>query len=133
MRPQVYLWKDEIEFEDVDSYGIAHHSKLICLLERARVHFFCDAGVGLHDGSFQLVLVDMSLRFISPLQLMEVVTVELRVTSLKAASLVWGYRLLKSTGDVAMEGEVKMASVGKNLKPVRFPELVRASLLTISD
>jgi YbgC/YbaW family acyl-CoA thioester hydrolase len=127
----VYLWNDTIEFEDVDSYGIAHHSKLICCLERARVHFFADAGVNMHDGSFQLVLVDMSLKFRSPVQLMEAVSVELRVNVLKAASLIWGYRLLKTSGEVAMEGEVKMASVGPELRPVRFPASVRCVLETI--
>jgi acyl-CoA thioesterase FadM len=59
---------------------------------------------------------------------MESITVELTVATLKAASLVWRYRILKTTNEVIMEGEVKMASVGKELKPVRFPEPVRALL-----
>jgi acyl-CoA thioester hydrolase len=128
----VYRFQTVVEFEDVDAYGIAHHSRLICFLERARVHFFRDMGIGVGDGSFQLVLVDLNLKFISPAKMMEQLTVELSVLELKAASLTWKYRLLAGPNHrLVLEGQIKMASINQQLKPVRFPDHVRPSLESI--
>ena len=125
MHPSVFPYQTTVEFEEVDAYGIAHHSRLICYLERARVRFFKDAGIDVGDGAFQLVLVDMNLRFISPARFMEEVLVELSVAELRGASLVWNYAMRECcTSRPILEGKIKMASVGKNLKPVRFPEAV---------
>ena len=125
MKNSVYLFQTAVEFEEVDAYGIAHHSRLICYLERARVRFVKDAGIAVGDGQFQLVLVEMNLRFLSPARMMEEVIVELSVAELRGASLVWNYRLVeKSQARPILEGKIKMASVDKNLKPTRFPEAV---------
>lgn len=130
MNSASYLHRATVEFEDVDSYGIAHHSKLICILERARVHFFLDHGIDLHAGDFQLVLVQMDLKFKAPAKMMDELVVELRVDALKAASLLWSYRLMRAE-DELLVGQIKMASVGQDLRPVRFPDEVRSALTEI--
>ncbi len=127
MKPYSYLTC--VEFEDVDAYGIAHHSRLICFLERARVHFFSDAGITVNDGSFRLVLVDMHLKFLAPAKMQDEILVHLSVEELKSASLIWRYQMLKSENhQILLEGQIKMASVGEQLKPSRFPEKVREHL-----
>jgi acyl-CoA thioester hydrolase len=125
-----YQLESAIEFEDVDSYGIAHHSKLICILERARVHFLAEKGIPVSDGKFSLVLMHMDLKFLKPAKLMDRLTCVLTVESLRGASLVWGY-CLKRGEDVVLQGCIKMASVDENVRPARFPDEVRSVLETI--
>jgi acyl-CoA thioester hydrolase len=126
-----YRYASTVEFEDVDSYGIAHHSRLICILERARVHFFQDHGISVHGADFSLVLVKMDLEFLRPARMMDRLDCELTVLSLRAASLVWGYRLLCEK-ELVLKGQVKMASVGEGVRPVRFPDGVRNVLEAIA-
>ncbi len=111
-----------IEFEDIDSYGIAHHSKLINLLERARVHFFNDEGLSVSDGKLNLVMASMEVKFIKPAKLLSPLTVHLSVEKLKSASLIWNYKI-KEKDKLVMESTVKQASVNiKTMKPCRFPQ-----------
>jgi len=50
-----YTFQVTVEFEDVDSYKIAHHTRLIAYLERARVHFLTDLGFDLHPEGLSIV------------------------------------------------------------------------------
>jgi YbgC/YbaW family acyl-CoA thioester hydrolase len=122
-----YLHPCVVEFEDVDAYGIAHHSRLITFLERARVHFFEDHDISVHDGDFQLVLVNLNVDFKKPAKMMDRLVISLEVDRLRGASLVWVYRLSRGE-DVILEAELKMASVGADLRPCRFPEGVLKAL-----
>jgi YbgC/YbaW family acyl-CoA thioester hydrolase len=124
MSNSAYLYRDVIEFEDVDSYGIAHHSKLICILERARVHFFKEKGVDLHGGELQLVLANMDIKFLAPAKMMDEVSVDLRVEKLGAAALVWNYQMSVENTHV-LKAKIKMASVDARVRPKRFPGKVR--------
>lgn len=124
---KTYTYPCTIEFEDVDSYGIAHHSKLINLLERARVHFFHDRGVSVSDGAFQLVLVNMDISFKSPAKMMDEVEVLLRIKKLSNFSLIWDYTI-QHKERVILKANVKQASVGKDMKPTIFPEPILKAL-----
>jgi len=126
-----YLHQCVVEFEDVDAYGIAHHSRLITFLERARVHFFEDHGVRVHDGDFQLVLVNLEVNFRQPAKMMDTLEISMQVDRLRSASLVWVYRIARGE-DTILEAQLKMASVDQELKPCRFPSLVREALAQIS-
>lgn len=122
-----YLHKCVVEFEDVDAYGIAHHSRLITFLERARVHFFDDNGVSVHDGDFQLVLVQLNVDFKLPAKMMDRLDINLQVDRLRGASLLWLYSI-KRGEETILTANLKMASVGTDMRPCRFPEEVLAAL-----
>lgn len=129
---QEACFKTVVEFEDVDLYGIAHHSKLINYLERARVHFLEDTGLSISDGSFNLVLANMTIRFHSPVKIMDKVEIFSHIERLSNFSLIWKYRIMKEETKV-LEAEIKMASIdGKSLKPVKIPDAYREALLSIS-
>ena len=118
---RIYHYKCTIEFEDIDSYGIAHHSKLINLLERARVHFFDDEDLSVSDGNLNLVMASMEVKFIKPAKLLSPLTVHLSVDKLKSASLIWNYHINEGES-LIMGATVKQASVDiKTMKPCRFP------------
>ncbi len=68
-----------VEFEDVDSYGIAHHSKLVTYLERARLRFLAANGLALSGDGCVPVMYSLELRFRRPARLMDVLQVEVEV------------------------------------------------------
>jgi acyl-CoA thioester hydrolase len=55
-----------VEFEDVDSYKIAHHSKLVSYLERARVRYFSGLGFDLAAPDMTVVLYHLEMNFKKP-------------------------------------------------------------------
>lgn len=68
-----------VEFEDVDSFRIAHHTRLVAFLERARLRLLCGLGASLTD--VVPVLYAMDLRFRRPALLMDRLLVVSRVDS----------------------------------------------------
>lgn len=65
-----------VEFEDVDAYRIAHHSKLVCYLERARLRLLGQLGLPLEPGPRAYpVMYDLRLRFRKPARLGDHLTV----------------------------------------------------------
>jgi YbgC/YbaW family acyl-CoA thioester hydrolase len=82
-----------VEFEDVDGYGIAHHSRLVCYLERARVRFIRSLGLDLEPGETFPVLHDLRVRFAKPVRLLEQLEVAVFVESVSDYRLELGYRI----------------------------------------
>jgi YbgC/YbaW family acyl-CoA thioester hydrolase len=76
-----------VEFEEVDSFGIAHHTKLVAYLERARVRLFAEAGLQLVPEGALPVLHGLEMRFRRPARLMDALTVSV------AAEPCNGFRL----------------------------------------
>jgi acyl-CoA thioester hydrolase len=66
-----------VEFEDVDSYGIAHHTQLLHYLERARLRLFSRLGV--LDSGVLPVLHDLQVPFHRPAHLQDELVVRLEV------------------------------------------------------
>ena len=68
-----------VEFEDVDSYGIAHHSKLVAYLERARLRFLAANGLALSGDGCVPVMYSLELHFRRPARLMDALEVSVEV------------------------------------------------------
>ncbi len=68
-----------VEFEDVDSYKIAHHTKLLAYLERGRTHYFRKNNVDLGDLPFAVLVQKVEMRFIRPASLFDQLHVTARI------------------------------------------------------
>lgn len=66
------------EFEDVDSYGIVHHTKLVAYLERARVRYLGRLGIDLDTIEAVPVLYDLKLHFRKPARFQDSLEVSVR-------------------------------------------------------
>lgn len=123
-----YLHPVVVEFEDVDTYGIAHHARLISYLERARVHYFAREMISLNSSSFSLVMASMDIRFLAPAKMLDRLEVEMGVAKLSQASVVWDYRILHGSR-VLVTSQVRQASIDlESMKPRRFPDEVMQCL-----
>ncbi len=69
-----------VEFEDVDSYKIAHHTKLLAYLERARTLYFRNVGIGLDKLPFAVLVYQVSMRFIKTAKLFDELLVTAKIS-----------------------------------------------------
>ena len=90
-----------VEFEDVDSYQIAHHAKMIAYLERARVRFFAKQRYDLRDTSIHPVLYHVEMKYKKTVKLLDELTVSVFVKSVEAYKLTLGYRIRRGDELVA--------------------------------
>lgn len=65
-----------VEFEDVDSYKIAHHTKMVAYLERARLRFLGELGFDIHPEGLSIVMYNLEVRFKATAKIMDQLTVE---------------------------------------------------------
>jgi len=98
--PEPFCCSVTVEFEDVDSYGIAHHSRLVCYLERARLRFIKGLGLELGPGQVVPVLHDLRVRFSKPVKLLERLDVSVFVESVSDYRLELGYRIRRGAETV---------------------------------
>lgn len=117
-----------VEFEDIDSYGIAHHTKIIAYLERARVHFFAENKIDFNNFQYGLVLRNMNIQFKQPLLMMDKVNVELRVKYIDKLRFEWDYKIVKN-GKTAVSAAIEQVVIDINLKKiVPIPEDIKSML-----
>lgn len=65
-----------VEFEDVDSYKIAHHTKMVAYLERARLRFLKELGFEIHPKGLSIVMYNLEMRFKATAKIMDELKVE---------------------------------------------------------
>ncbi len=86
-----------VEFEDVDSYKIAHHTKLLAYLERARTHYFRNMGISLGELPFAVLVQQVSMRFISSAKLFDEVTVSAAIKSCESYKFVVEQKIMRGS------------------------------------
>jgi YbgC/YbaW family acyl-CoA thioester hydrolase len=84
-----------VEFEDVDAYRIAHHTKLIAYLERARVRFFQKFDFDILTGKYSIVLHKLDIRFANPAKFLDDLTVIVSLKSVNESRIKLSYRISK--------------------------------------
>jgi 4-hydroxybenzoyl-CoA thioesterase len=94
--PEAFSCPVTVEFEDVDSYGTAHHSRLVCYLERARLRFIRGLGLELAPGEVVPVLHELRVRFAKPVRLLDRLEVAVFVESVSDYRLELGYRIRRN-------------------------------------
>lgn len=124
----MYIYPVSVEFEDIDSYGIAHHTKIIAYLERARVHYFADNKIDINSFKYGLVLRNMNIQFKEPLFMLDKVDVELQVKSIDRLRFEWLYKI-KKNGKNAVIAVIEQVVIDTELKKlVQIPESIKALL-----
>ena len=123
-----YNFPVTVEFEDVDSYKIVHHTRFIAYLERARVHFLTDLGFDLHPENLSIVLFSLDVRFKKPAFLLDKLVVSVFITSMDEFRLVLGYKIRRGKELVlrATSGIAFMDSVTREIVPA--PEKYAVSM-----
>ncbi|NOZ00809.1 MAG: acyl-CoA thioesterase [Deltaproteobacteria bacterium] len=112
-----------VEFEDVDSYRIAHHSKLVCYLERARLRLLkgLDLPLGPDDRVFP-VMHELNVKFHRPARLLDHLDVTAELARVDEFRVVLKYRIRRE-GQLVARATSSIAFVDlESGAPVTVPE-----------
>lgn len=119
-----------IYYEDTDFTGVVYHASYLRFLERGRTDMLREAGIGqgdLHGAeAFHFVVRRMTIDWLKPARMDDIVTVETRPGEIKGASLVMVQRVLRGD-DVLLTADVLVAGVVGG-RPARLPPSVRQAL-----
>jgi acyl-CoA thioester hydrolase len=123
-----------IYFEDTDFSGVVYHGSYVRFLERGRTDFLRVLGVG-HDAldkgehgeRLAFTVRRMSLEFLKPARIDDVVLVETTPAEVTGARGILAQRILRG-GEVLVTAEVTVAMINAEGKARRWPESVREAL-----
>ena len=120
-----------IYYEDTDFSGVVYHASYLRFLERGRTELLRDLGVhqsALHGDEEALAFAvrRMTIDWLKPAKMDDVVIVETRVATVKGASLVLSQRIMLEQV-VLLTADVLVALV-QNGKPARLTAALRAKL-----
>ena len=107
----------QVAWADTDAGGIVYHARYIEIAERARMNMFKDV----HDNDGGFVIQKLSIKYMKPFKVGDIITVETRLLNKKAASMDLEQIFVKKGEPHAiMTGTA--VYVNKELKPARIPE-----------
>jgi len=119
-----HLLKVKIYYEDTDCGGVVYYANYLKYFERARTGLFESRGMDLKelmDEGVFFVVADAGLKYLSPGRYGDVLSVETSVDKIGRASILFGHRVLREgTGEVLVEGTVRIGCVDRSLKPMRI-------------
>ena len=113
-----------VRFYELDPYRHLNHSAYIQYFEVGRVDLFAAFGwtlTGMADLGAQIVVTEISTRFIAPGVEGDELVVETWVDQVKRVSAVFGQRIVRGS-DVLATQSVTAACTSLEGRPMRFPD-----------
>ncbi len=125
-----------VYFEDTDAAGIVYYANYLKFAERARTDMMRDLGVShaemMKRDELVLVVRRCEIDYRKPARLDDLLTIETEMAKLGGASVELLQRVLRD-GEVLVQLKVLVVCVGKDGKPARIPDYVRAALPRIDQ
>jgi acyl-CoA thioester hydrolase len=123
--------KVKIYYEDTDCGGVVYYANYLKYAERARTEFLESRGVSLKklmDEGIYFVVAEASLKYVAPGRYGDTLTIETVIEKTGPASILFSHQIHRAdTGERLVDATVKIASVGKDMKPLRIrPEIITA-------
>jgi acyl-CoA thioester hydrolase len=120
-----------VYYEDTDFSGLVYHASYLRFLERGRTDSLRAAGIdqsALHAEGEGIVFVvrRMTIDYLLPARMDDVVVVETRNAAVRGASLVIAQRILRGA-EVLVTADVLVAALVGG-RPARIPDGLRAAL-----
>ena len=130
-RLQAHTFPIRVYYEDTDFSGVVYHASYLRFLERGRTELLRDIGVhqaALHgdEAALAFAVRRMTIDWLKPAKMDDVMTVETRVAEVKGASLVLDQRIV--LGDVVLLTADVLVVLVQNGKPVRLTADLREKL-----
>lgn len=121
-----------VYYEDTDFSGVVYHASYLRFLERGRTEFLRSAGIAqsdLHrdDGAFGFAVRRMSVEWLKPARMDDLVQIETGIVDVRGASLVMAQRITRDKA-VLLTADVHVAVVAAG-RPARIPETLRRRFL----
>jgi len=121
-----------VRFSELDPYAHVNHTVYLVYFEAGRVEAMLDVGVdlaALQAGGWQLVVVDLAVRYRASAVANEELVVETTMVELTGASTRWHQRVVRADhGMVLCEADLRIAVTDERGRPRRVPPDLRARL-----
>lgn len=116
-------------YEDTDAGGVVYYANYLRYLERGRNQYLRDLGRSIRqyqDEGILFIVVEVNVKYRSPAGLDDDLVVETWIEEGARSSVVFGQRVRREgEGKVLVEGTVRVACIGTNMRPRRLPEELR--------
>jgi acyl-CoA thioester hydrolase len=122
----------KIYYEDTDCGGVVYYANYLKYFERARTEMFeqvCMPLTELMKQGIQFVVAEAYLKYLRPGRYADRLVIQSWIKELGHVSILFVHTVIrKETGEILVSGEVKIASVGDNLRPVKLPREIREKM-----
>ena len=120
-----------VYYADTDAGGVVYHATYLRFFEQGRVESLRQAGVELNvlfeKYGTMFVVKTITVRYIKPARLCDLLYIKTKVKELRKASLVYDQSiyLAESAGDIICSAEIKLACVNANMQPCVLPNILK--------
>lgn len=145
----MFYWPVRVYYEDTDSGGVVYYANYLRFMERARTEWLRNFGFeqDVLDRDYGIIFAvrSVSIEFMRPGRFNDLLTVGVRLTGHRAASLMFSQEISRSTGnatgDSAGNGggallctaQVQVACIDTaGLRPRRIPDFLIAEIARAS-
>ncbi|MFT7669483.1 MAG: acyl-CoA thioester hydrolase [Planctomycetota bacterium] len=124
----------QVRYGETDQMGVVHHANYLAYFEEGRTQMMAHLGcsyAGLEREGIGLPVRNIELRYRAPAHYEEILVVETLVLGMRAASISFGYRILRvSDGELLVTGKSELACItlGAERKVVPLPDSLRELL-----
>ncbi len=119
-------------FGDTDQMGVVYYANYLRFFEGARAAFLRSFGkthADLDAWGVAMPVVEAHVRYRRPAFYEDLLAIELEVAELRGASMKFEY-VVRRDAEVLADGWTRHATIGKDGRPLRVPEPLRA-LITV--
>jgi acyl-CoA thioester hydrolase len=113
-----------VYFEDTDTAGIMYHAKYLHFMERGRTEFLrvagIDHGAAVKAGEGAYAVTEMQIKWLRPAKLDDVLTIETRLISVRAAACAIAQRITRA-GEPLLDATLVAAFLDPAGRPRRQP------------
>ncbi|MDR0576752.1 MAG: tol-pal system-associated acyl-CoA thioesterase [Candidatus Accumulibacter sp.] len=139
LQPQVFTFPVRVYYEDTDAGGVVYYANYLKFLERCRSEWLRSTGFEqsdlLRDAGIAFVVRSVSLEYLKPARLDELLTVGLEVEKITRSQIFFRQRVWRGgdDGETLARGAVQVVCVkiGADAEPARIvsiPAAMRSQL-----
>ena len=126
----LHVFPVRVYYEDTDLSGLVYHANYLRWFERARSDMLrllgIDQRTAAEAGEGTYAVADLTIRYLAPARLDDVVTIATEAAELRAASVRLRQRALRER-DLLAEANIRVGFIGPDGRPRRQPAAWRAA------
>ncbi|MDN5679992.1 MAG: tol-pal system-associated acyl-CoA thioesterase [Ewingella sp.] len=122
MSNSLFRWPVRVYYEDTDAGGVVYHAQYIAFYERARTEMLRQRNIHqqqLLDEHVAFAVRRMTIEYLAPACLDDLLDVQSEITSIRGASLTFAQRILDARGNLLSTAEVLIACIDPHQKKPR--------------
>ncbi|MFI3308352.1 tol-pal system-associated acyl-CoA thioesterase [Ewingella allii] len=122
MSNSLFRWPVRVYYEDTDAGGVVYHAQYIAFYERARTEMLRQRNIHqqqLLDEHVAFAVRRMTVEYLAPACLDDLLDVQSEITSIRGASLTFAQRILDARGNLLSTVEVLIACIDPHQKKPR--------------